>query len=175
MHQLSADQRAAVEAALTEEIRKQQTARMQASMQYVATQMSTTKGMLADLQTVFKNAGKESRELARMMKAVSVAEATINTMLAFTKALAAFKPPFNYIAAGVTLAAGMAKVAAIASTPIPSAQTGIEYTVPDMTTRNDRAAVMASAGETVSVTPRSGLQASGRYVDININSQTCSA
>lgn len=171
MHQLSADQRAAVEAALTEEIRKQQTARMQASMQYVATQMSTTKGMLADLQTVFKNAGKESRELARMMKAVSVAEATVNTMLAYTKALAAFQPPFNYIAAGVTLAAGMAKVAAIASTPIPSAQTGIEYTVPDMpTTRNDRAAVMASAGETVSVTPR-GEAASERttYVDININ------
>lgn len=171
MHQLSADQRAAVEAALTEEIRKQQTARMQASMQYVATQMSTTKDMLADLQTVFKNAGKESRELARMMKAVSVAEATVNTMLAFTKALAAFQPPFNYIAAGVTLAAGMAKVAAIASTPIPSAQTGIEYTVPDMpTTRNDRAAVMASAGETVSVTPR-GEAASERttYVDININ------
>lgn len=130
--------------------------------------ISTTGEMLRDLQTVMKNAGKESRALAYGMKGVAMAEAAINSYLAFTKALAAFPPPFNYIAAGITLAAGLAKQAAIASTPIPSAQTGIQdYRVPDVrSTRNDRAAVMASAGEQVTVTPRG--EDSGGRTEINI-------
>lgn len=130
--------------------------------------ISNTGEMLRDLQTTFKNAGKESRTLAYAMKGVAMAEAAINSYLAFTKALAAFPPPFNYIAAGITLAAGLAKQAAIASTPIPSAQTGIQdYRVPDVrANRNDRAAVMASAGEQVTVTPRG--EGSGGTTEINI-------
>ena len=75
--------------------------------------------------------------------------------MAFTKALAAFPPPLNYVATGITLAAGLTKVAAIASTPI-SAQTGLtSYEVPDIRqNRNDGAPVRAQAGETVTVTPR---------------------
>jgi hypothetical protein len=138
-------------------------------IQFLQSGIDSTKSMLSDLQTVFKNAGKESRELAQMMKAVSIAEATINSYMAFTKALAAFPPPFNYIAAGITLAAGLAKVTAIASTPIPSAQTGGQFTVPDTpATRNDRAAVMASAGETVTVSPRGESSGKDMYVNIEL-------
>lgn len=117
--------------------------------------LSNTGSILSDLQTVFKNAGKESKALGYLMKGVAIGEATINSYLAFTKALAAFPPPLNYVAAGVTLAAGLAKVAAIASTPI-SAQTGLtSYEVPDIRqNRNDGAPVRAQAGETVTVTPR---------------------
>ena len=109
--------------------------------------------MLQDLQTVFKNAGNESYALAVAMKAVAAAEALINSYLAYMRSLAEFPPPMSYIAAAVSLAAGLARQAAILSTPIPKSQTGLtEYTVPDTrTNRHDNAAVMASPGERVTV------------------------
>lgn len=150
-------------------IAAQEKALFDMKVQFMQESLGNTQSMLGDLQTVFKNAGKESRELAQMMKAVSIAEATINTYVAFNKALAAFPPPLSYVAAGITLAAGLAKVAAIASTPIPSAQTGGQFTVPDTpATRNDRAAVMASAGETVTVTPRGESSAKDIHVNVEL-------
>lgn len=132
--------------------------------------ISNTGEMLRDLQTTFKNAGKESRALAVGMKAIAMAEAGINSYLAFTKALwsSPLPAPWNMVAAGIVLAAGLAKQAAIASTPIPSGQTGIQdYRVPDVrSNRNDGAAVMASAGEQVTVTPRG--ESSGGTTEINI-------
>jgi hypothetical protein len=49
-------------------------------------------------------------------KAVAIAVALINTYEAFTKALAAYPPPFNYVAAAAALAAGLAQVANIRKT-----------------------------------------------------------
>jgi hypothetical protein len=49
-------------------------------------------------------------------KAVAIAVALVNTYEAFTKALAAYPPPFNYVAAAAALAAGMAQVANIRKT-----------------------------------------------------------
>jgi hypothetical protein len=122
--------------------------------------LSTASDMVADLQTVFRNAGAESRGLALLFKGLAIAQATISSYTAFAavlenKYLAALYPA-NMIAAGLTLAAGLAKVAAIATTPIPSAETGISnYTVPDIrSNQRDGAAVMASAGESVTVSPR---------------------
>jgi tape measure domain-containing protein len=126
------------------------------NVQFGQTMLSTTGSMLTDLQTIFKNAGKESKALALMLKAVAIGEATISSYLAFDKVLAQNLPfPVNMVAAGITLAAGLAKVGAIASTPI-SAQTGLtSYEVPDIRqNRNDGAPVKAQAGETVTVTPR---------------------
>lgn len=55
-------------------------------------------------------------------KAASIAQATINTYQAATNALATtpLPPPFPQIAAGVTIAAGLAQVKRIASTKIPN-------------------------------------------------------
>ena len=65
--------------------------------------MASTIG--ANLSTVFaKN------------KAVAIATGTIDAIGAALKALAAYPPPFSYIAAAAALAAGIAKVAAIKST-----------------------------------------------------------
>lgn len=135
--------------------------------QYMLSQVGS---LLADLQTVFRNAGRRNRALAVAMKGVAAAQALVNSFLAFTKALAAFPPPFNYAAAAVTLAAGLAKQAAILTTPIPSAQTGLmDYTVPDTrANRNDRAAVMASPGEQVTVAPRGEETEQTREVNIFI-------
>jgi hypothetical protein len=49
-------------------------------------------------------------------KAFSIAQAIINTYEGFTKALAAYPPPWNYAAAAATLAAGLAQVQKIKST-----------------------------------------------------------
>lgn len=49
-------------------------------------------------------------------KGFAIAQAIINTYEAFTKALAAYPPPFNYAVAASTLAAGLAQVQKIKST-----------------------------------------------------------
>ena len=73
---------------------------------------------------------------------------------------------------GTILAAGLAKQAAIASTPI-SAETGLtNYTVPDIrSNRNDGAAVMAQGGEEVSITPRGESSNNLTNIDISISEQ----
>jgi len=168
VHFASNEQRLAAESGLRRAIQNEEKKLVESRLEFGKQVTGAAGEMLRDLQTTFKNAGKESRALAYAMKAVAMAEAAINSYLAFTKALAAFPPPYNFIAAGITLAAGLAKQAAIASTPIPSAQTGIQdYRVPDVrSARNDRAAVMASPGESVTVTPR-GEDVGGR-TEINI-------
>lgn len=68
--------------------------------------------------------GKSSEKMFNIGKALGIVEATINTYVAFTKALASAAPPFNYIAAAGVLAAGIAKVIAIKSQQPPKMATG---------------------------------------------------
>jgi len=155
MDNLSKEERIAAEAGLTAAIKKQQELQMQMYFSFAQQILSNTRQMFEDLSTVMKNSGKESRKLAMATRAVAIAEAVMSAHLAAAKSLAAFPWPFNLVAAGVSYAAGAARVAAISSTKLPSAQTGGEFTVPDTpATRNDKAVVMASGGESVSVSPR---------------------
>jgi len=57
-----------------------------------------------------------SRALFEVGKAASVAQAIINTYEGATKAIAAYPPPFNAIAAAATIALGFAQVAKIKAT-----------------------------------------------------------
>lgn len=52
-------------------------------------------------------------------KALGIAQATINTYIGATKALATYPPPFGAIAAGTVIAAGLLQVKKIVSTKIP--------------------------------------------------------
>jgi hypothetical protein len=123
--------------------------------------------MFDDLATVMENAGKSGRKFAVAARAIAIAEAVISAHLAAAKSLAEFPWPFNLIAAGVSYAAGAARVAAISSTKIPSAQTGGEFTIPDTpATRNDGARLAVQGGEQVSVTPRG--ESSGKTTEVNI-------
>lgn len=170
MRNLDDQERLNASKAIANQIKAEEQLLLNSRVAFLQMSIGTTSEMLNDLQTVMRNSGKESRKLAIAMKGLAMAEAAINSYLAFTKALASFPPPLNFIAAGITLAAGLAKQAAIASTPIPSAQTGIDYTVPDTrTNKNDRAAVMASPGERVQITPR-GESGGDRSVNIQIDS-----
>lgn len=62
-------------------------------------------GIASSLQSVFNQS-----------KAVAIASALINTYESVTKALATYPPPFSYVAAAASLAAGMAQVANIRNT-----------------------------------------------------------
>jgi len=167
------DEKLAAEEGLRKSIEKEQEKLTKTRAQFGKSVLSDTSSMLQDLQTVFKNAGQESYALAVAMKAVAAAEALINSYLAYTRALAEFPPPMSYIAAAVALAAGLARQAAILSTPIPKSQTGLqEYTVPDTrTNRHDNAAVMASPGERVTVEPRGVEMDRTTYINIQIEEE----
>lgn len=55
----------------------------------------------------------QSKKAFMLNKAFMIGEAVMNTYTGATKALASYPPPFNYIAAAATVAAGMANVAQI--------------------------------------------------------------
>jgi tape measure domain-containing protein len=167
------DEKLAAEQGLRKSIDKEQEKLTKTRVQFGKSVLSDTSSMLQDLQTVFKNAGQESYALAVAMKAVAAAEALINSYLAYTRALYEFPPPMSYIAAAAAFAAGVARQAAILSTPIPKSQTGLsEYTVPDTkTNRHDNAAVMASPGERVTVEPRGVEMDRTTYINIQIEEE----
>jgi len=100
-------------------------------------------------------------------KALAAAEAGINSYLAFTKTLASMPAPLNYVAAGGVLAAGVAQQIKILSTPIPGAETGGRFVVPDLSPRVDGVGLRVNAGETVDVTPR-GESGGGAPAVINL-------
>jgi len=62
---------------------------------------------------IAKSMGTLGKASGEKMKAIAIAEAIINSSLAFTKALASAPPPFNGLLASAALASGMAQVANI--------------------------------------------------------------
>lgn len=99
-----------------------------------------------------------SKEMAATAKAFGIIEATINTYTAFTKALAAAPPPFNYALAAGTLAAGLAKVAAIKQQSIGGFKDGLSMTVPGGVGGGDSRLfqAMVEPGEQIDITPNRG-------------------
>lgn len=69
---------------------------------------------------LFKLAGSNNKGLFEAAKVAAIGQAIINTHLAATKALSAFPPPFNFIAAGIVTLAGFAEVASIRAQTPPS-------------------------------------------------------
>lgn len=65
--------------------------------------------------SVLDEMGKTNKAAFQAAKAFNIANAIMNTYAGVTKALAAYPPPFNLIAAGATLAMGLAQVATIRS------------------------------------------------------------
>ena len=168
------EQRLNAEKGLQEAIKKEQIRAMESKLIFAGDSLSLVGGMMSDVQKIMKNAGKESYAVAVVMKGIAMAEAGINSALAFTKALASIPYPLNFVAAGLTFAAGIAKQVAIATTSIPSAETGLSnYTVPDSRTNKfDGAAVMAQGGETVDISPRGQGNKKDLTVNIQIADQT---
>ena len=68
---------------------------------------------------------KAARKRAIIMKAAAITEATINTFVATTKALASSSPPVNFILAGLTAAFGAVQIGLIAAKPLVYHRGGI--------------------------------------------------
>ncbi|MCL2127627.1 MAG: hypothetical protein FWH38_05175, partial [Treponema sp.] len=111
-------------------------------------------GSLTDLAGAF---GDKNRAAAVAAKALAHAQAGINSALAFTQALASEAGPvwLKIIKASSVMAAGVAQQIKIGQTAIPSAETGGQFMIPDLTPRVDASWMRFNGGERVSVEPRS--------------------
>lgn len=76
-------------------------------------ELEKTQFALEQTASIFTNLGKENRKAFEAAKAFNIANAIMNTYLGATKAIATYPPPFNIIAAGAVVAAGLAQVATI--------------------------------------------------------------
>jgi len=68
--------------------------------------------------------GKYSKQAFKIYQVAAIAEATISTALAISKALGAYPPPYSFIAAAVAGAAGAIQVTTIANAKPPSYDSG---------------------------------------------------
>lgn len=107
-------------------------------------------------EKIINEANKKAYKAAVAQRALSNAQAIINTYLAASKALAEFGFPAGIAAMAATIVQGMANVALLNSTPIPklSAETGGRFVVPDVSPRVDSVGLRVNPGEIVNVTPR---------------------
>lgn len=117
---------------------KQQLANLE---KQVALQADSTKAESA--ASVAGQIGELANEQTAVSKAAGIAQATASTYVAANKALAAFPPPFSFIAAGATVAKGLLNVGNIAGL----AKGG--YVTGPGTSTSDSIPVMLSKGEAV--------------------------
>jgi hypothetical protein len=117
-------------------------------------ELTATAGLMGSLSDLIEAAGQQSRGAAIASKALSSAQSAINSYLAFTEALASAPWPVNLVAAASVLASGLAAQIKIISTPIPSAETGGRFVVPNTSARVDDKLYRFNGGEEIEVTPR---------------------
>jgi hypothetical protein len=139
----------AVDAAILSEEKKLKEARIK----LLNESLTATSAFLTGVTDLTSLASKKNIGLLVTEKAAASAQALINSYLAFTKALASGTPPLNYIMAAGVLASGVAAQVKILSTPIPSAETGGRFIVPN-SVGSDSGLMRVNSGEEVEVTSR---------------------
>ena len=127
---------------------------------------ATKEKLDAELAAAQKKEKERNRAAAVADRVVSIAQATIQAGLAVTKALASAPPPANFVLAGAVGTAAALQTAAMIATPIPSAETGGRFVVPDTSPGVDGVGFMVNPGEEIDVTPR-GM--SGAPLSVNLN------
>ena len=94
--------------------------------QALAQRLGLLRGFTAGLAQQFEEVEGLGQAFFVANKAVAIAEATINTAQAVTKALSSVPFPLNIAAAAITAATGAVQIAAITATAIQGLQTGGE-------------------------------------------------
>lgn len=112
---------------------------------------------------------KAQRKAAARGKVLSVTQATINTFEAATKAMASAPPPFGQILAGLAVAAGLAQVAKIVSTPLPKLNQGGYF--PNFKPHSQGGTIVEMAQYEMAVTPNAGRNRKARSLTSHINSR----
>jgi hypothetical protein len=83
--------------------------------------VTDTLSIIADLNSMFAGKSKKQQENAfKVQKAINIANAVIDTYKAANSALASSPPPFNFIAMGAAITAGLLNVKKISSTKFDS-------------------------------------------------------
>lgn len=77
--------------------------------------VTNAQGTIGRLSSALNSAGQNNKAFAKAAQAIAIAEATINTAVAITRARSSAPPPLNYILAGIEAAAGAIQIATIAS------------------------------------------------------------
>jgi len=148
-------ERIAIEKAADKEIADSRRQWAEEEQRLLEQRLSAFSSFFNGISQLIKLAGEENRNVAIAAKALAMTEAGINTAVAATKALASSPPPFNYILMGGVIAAGVAEQIKIASAPIPSAETGGRFIVPDVSARRvDGVGMRVNPGEEINITPR---------------------
>lgn len=96
------------------------------------------------LATIATLSRSNNQTLATIGKAAGITQIAIDTPVAISKALAAFPPPFNFIAAGIVGIAEAAQAAAIAGVPLATGITQVPSGFP-----NDSFQASLTSGERV--------------------------
>lgn len=136
-------------------------------------------GGLSNLITAVANtrrgASREQRAMLVAAKGLAIAEIAIDTGVGIAKALRDPTVPSTALRiaqAGVVGINGLAAGIKVTNTPIPTAETGADFIVPDngigRTSRVDNVAVNAQPGERVSVTPRGESSIRDRSIVVNV-------
>ena len=156
--QLTADQKALILAWVAAESLRLEKMAADDAKQHREKTLKEMQGLFGAIESLVTAAGVKSREAAIAAKALASAQALINSYLAFTKIL--WEQPgelfSKLIAAATILASGIAAQVKIASTPIPSAEIGGQFAVPDSgySSRGDSQLLRVNPGEQVDVAPR---------------------
>jgi hypothetical protein len=151
--QLTADERKAVEYKMNQEL-------LAAEAEFATKQASLD-----------KKRKEEAKRAAIFNRALALAQVPIDTARAVMKAIADFGPPPSPLGiAGIASASavGTAQLAALMATPIPSAETGGRFVVPDTASGVDGGLLRVNRGEEVNVTPR-GDVSEGRVIHLVVN------
>jgi hypothetical protein len=121
---------------------------------YYASIVFNTATNLSDALT--KNERKAARNRAIIQKAAAITEATINTLVGVTKALASSAPPINFVLAALVGAAGAVNIGLIAAKPLVYHRGGMLD--PDEE-RLDRTAAVVRRNESIGIVTSSGRSA----------------
>jgi hypothetical protein len=143
--------------ASNERIKAEEEALAAARLAIKEKELSASSDFFGAMSDLAETGAEESRGLAVASRALAAAQAAINSYLAFTMVLRDMTIPSTFARvamAATVLASGLAQQIKIIRTPIPSAETGGRFYVPEVSPRTDGAFMRVNPGEAVDVTPR---------------------
>lgn len=115
---------ASAERQIREETERRANAQAAANARSTRALTSNISGAIGSFQQLFEVLGEENEEFAIAAKALSLAQAVINTAQAVTTTLASLPFPANIPAAALVAAAGAAQIATIVATTVQGRQEG---------------------------------------------------
>ncbi len=173
---LTEEERNSLEKAASEERRRIEEDEAKFKAKMLKESLSATSNFFGSIAELLDAAGSKSAAAAIVTKALSSAEAGINSYLAFTKALNDPTPMPTWLRAANAasiLASGLAAQIRIHSITIPSAETGGDFFFPESGVRRaDNVMMRVNEGERVSITPRGqeGISNEQRII-VNVDKQ----